>query len=127
MPNVIVWADIPVVDLERAMKFYADVTQQPVVKVPDPTQELALIGGPDDSGASIVSADLYVGGKPSHDGATIYLNSYGDIDGMVARVAPAGGKVLEEKQFFGDMVGWIAIIEDSEGNRIGIQQPAEGK
>jgi predicted enzyme related to lactoylglutathione lyase len=23
----------------------------------------------------------------------------------------------------GDMVGWIAFFEDSEGNRVGIQQP----
>ena len=35
----------------------------------------------------------------------------------------AGGRILEEKQFRGDMIGWIAFIEDSEGNRIGIQEP----
>ncbi len=45
---------------------------------------------------------------------------------MVCRLHAAGGKVLEEKQYMGDMVGWIAFIEDSEGSRIGIQQPGDG-
>lgn len=71
-----------------------------------------------------MSADLYLGGTPSHDGATVYLGSGGDIDGMVARVVEAGGKVLQQKQFTGEMIGWIAFFEDSEGNRIGIEQMA---
>jgi len=42
---------------------------------------------------------------------------------MTARVVEAGGTVVQEPQFMGDMVGWIAFFIDSEGNRIGIQQP----
>ena len=121
--NMIVWADVPVVDLERASAFYAAVTGLEPMAIPgmdgiglfrDPAM------GPDEMNVSI---DLYVGGTPSHDGPTIYLNSYGDIDGMIARVEPAGGKILQEKRFMGEMVGWVAFIEDTEGNRIGIQQP----
>ena len=124
MGNPIVWADIPVTDLARAMKFYADVTGREVSVMPG-ADDVAVIMGPPDTMS--VSADLHVGGKPSHDGPTVYLGAEGDIDGMVARVPGAGGKVLQEKQFMGDMVGWIAFIEDSEGNRIGIQQPADSK
>lgn len=124
MPNVIVWADIPVVDLQRASKFYADVTQLPVMPMPGFESEIALIMRPEGEEARIVSADLYVGGTPSHAGPTVYLGAQGDIDGMLARVPGAGGKVLQEKQNRGEMVGWVAFIEDSEGNRIGIQQPA---
>lgn len=127
MGNIIVWADIPVIDMQRAMKFYGEVTGMPVMGMPGAETEVALIGGPGEDGGPIVSADLYVGGTPSHTGATIYLSSQGDIDGMVARVVPVGGKVLQEKQNMGDMVGWIAFIEDSEGNRIGIQQPSDMK
>ena len=71
-----------------------------------------------------MSADLYVGGTPSKDGCTVYLNTNGDLDGMLARVVEAGGTVLQEKQDMGEMVGWIAFFEDSEGNRIGLQQPS---
>jgi hypothetical protein len=118
--NLIVWADIPVKDLKRASGFYAHVTGSPVTVMPG-SAEVAVIGDSE----SGVSADLYVGGSPSHDGPTVYLASGGDIDGMVARVVEAGGTVLAEKAFMGDMVGWIAFVEDTEGNRIGIQQPAE--
>lgn len=125
MANVIVWADIPVTDLQRATKFYAHVTGLTVMAMPGSNETVALIGGPGEaegSGGMVVSADLYVGGTPSHDGPTVYFGSGGDIDGMAARVVEAGGKILQEKQFMGDMVGWIVFFEDTEGNRIGIEQ-----
>ena len=75
----------------------------------------------------IVSADLYSGGTPSVTGATIYFSAYGDINGMVARVKEAGGEVLEEPQDRGPMIGCVAFFKDTEGNRIGIQQPADSK
>lgn len=121
MANVIIWADIPVVDLDRAMKFYGLVTGEPVMKLPGGT-DVAVIGGPGAEGEAPVSADLYVGGKPGADGPTVYLNTKGDIDAILARVVEAGGEVLQEKQYMGDMVGWIGFFRDSEGNRIGVQQ-----
>lgn len=125
MSNVIVWADIPVTDMERASKFYAQITGRPVMPMPG-SSDVALLAPPEGE-TNAVSADLYVGGKPSQEGSTPYLGSSGDIQGMVARVREAGGTVLQEPQFMGDMVGWIAFFVDSEGNRIGIQQVAEGK
>jgi predicted enzyme related to lactoylglutathione lyase len=107
------------------MKFYAHVTGLPVDVMPGSNDTIALIGG-DGEGGMIVSADLYEGGSPSLDGPTIYLGARGDIDGMSARVVEAGGELLREKQFMGPMVGWIVFFKDSEGNRIGIQHPAEG-
>lgn len=132
--NDIVWADIPVVDMERASKFYAHVLGKPVGGFPG-MEGIALIGmmptsdnpTPPTGGESIVSADLYVGGSPSvTSGTTIYFSAYGDINGMVARVREAGGEVLTEPEDRGPMVGWVAFFRDTEGNRIGIQQPANG-
>lgn len=124
MSNVVVWADIPVVDLARASKFYEHVTGQSVLTMPETGDSVAVIGDPV-SNTSLVSADLYVGGTPlAEGGTTIYLTTGGDIDGMLARVREAGGEVLQEKQSMGAMVGWIAFIRDTEGNRIGLQQPS---
>jgi len=125
MGNVLVWADIPVLDLERASKFYAHITGGPVVPM-EGADGIALImgnepGGPDGD-IMTVSADLYVG-KPSVDGTTVYFSANDDIDGFVARVKEAGGTVTDEKAFMGPMVGWIAFFLDTEGNRIGVQQP----
>jgi predicted enzyme related to lactoylglutathione lyase len=134
MPNNdIVWADIPVADMDRASKFYSHVLGKPVGGVPG-MDGIALIGmGPTGGEPAapteqemIVSADLYLGGSPSPGGTTIYFSAYGDINGMVARVREAGGEVLEEPEFRGPMIGWVAFFRDTEGNRIGIQQPGDG-
>jgi predicted enzyme related to lactoylglutathione lyase len=121
MSDIVVWADIPVLDMKRASEFYAHVIGEPVLVMPGTDDGVAVIGTPD----SRVSADLYVGrgAKPSHDGPTVYFGTGGDIDGMLSRVLDAGGKVLRPKEFMGETVGWVAFFEDTEGNRIGVQQP----
>jgi uncharacterized protein len=123
MADYIIWADIPVIDMKRAAKFYGDVLQVPVNVMPGTNDTVAVIGSGTPDNPSI-SADLYVGGTPSHDGPTIYVTPGDDLDATIARVEPAGGKILQEKKFMGDVVGWIAFFEDSEGNRIGVQKPA---
>jgi hypothetical protein len=123
--NDIVWTDIPVIDMKRAIAFYGHVTGKRIAAMPGSDDTVAIpMPGDGETGTMIVSFDLYVGGTPSHDGPTVYLGSGGDIDGMTARVLEAGGKILQEKQNMGEMVGWIVFFEDTEGNRIGIQQPA---
>lgn len=123
MGDIIVWADIPVTDMARAIAFYSHVTGKPVAAMPG-MDDVAVINPAPGSEGPAVSADLYVG-KPSTEGPTVYLNSDGDIDGVLARVAEAGGTVLQAKADMGPMVGWIAFFLDSEGNRIGVQQPHE--
>jgi predicted enzyme related to lactoylglutathione lyase len=125
MDHVVVWADIPVLDMQRAMKFYAELTQEPVSAMPGTNDTVAVVGAPGVPESPRVSVDLYTGGTPSHDGATVYFGSRGDIDGMLARAEGAGGRILQEKQDMGEPVGWIAFAEDTEGNRIGIQQPPD--
>lgn len=118
--NVVVWADIPATDLQRAVEFYAHVTGRSVDQFPGMEGVAVITGDPD---VMVVSADIYEGGKPSIDGATIYLGTGGDIAGMLERVSEAGGEILQEPQFMGDMVGTVAFFKDSEGNRVGLQQP----
>ena len=124
MANVIVWADIPVLDLDRAMKFYGHVTGKQVVLMPGGA-DVAVIGGTGEGDEMSVSADLYVG-TPSAEGATVYFSTDGDIDGMISRVVEAGGTIQRDKAFMGPMVGWVAFFLDTEGNRVGLQQPGDG-
>ena len=126
MGNVLVWADIPVVDLARASKFYAHLTGQPVLVMPETGDSVAVIGDPNPDEPAMFSADLYVGGTPlGEGGVTLYFGTDGDIDGMLARVVEAGGEVVGEKKFMGPLVGWIAYFKDTEGNRLGMQQPPD--
>jgi uncharacterized protein len=125
MPDIIVWADIPVTDMKRAMEFYQLVTQQPVIPMPETNETVAVLGQSAEGEGPLVSADLYLGGKPGAEGVTVYLSAMGDIDGMLARVVEAGGTVAAEKKYMGPMVGWVAFVIDTEGNRLGIQQPGD--
>jgi predicted enzyme related to lactoylglutathione lyase len=132
MENMIVWADIPVTDLQRATKFYSAVLQHPFITM-DGMPWIALPGpeGSDSSAAQQgpmpVLFDLALGEnqKPSTQGCTIYLNSYGDPEGMLRRVAEAGGQILVPVTDRGEMVGRIGFFQDTEGNRIGVHQPPQ--
>ena len=132
MDNTIVWADIPVTDLERAMKFYGAVLQTKFQQV-EGMEGIGLEAppeqspSPDEPQSFPVSFDLAVGEnqKPSTDGCTIYLNSNGDPEGMIERAVAAGGKMLMPVADMGQMVGSIGFFLDSEGNRIGVHKPPQ--
>ena len=125
MANSIVWADIPVADLDRAREFYSAVLQADIEMMPG-MDSVALLPGDPMSGE--VSGDLVKREDypPGAGGVTIYFDSKGDPEGMVERAVAAGGKVLMPVTSMGDMVGFIGFFEDSEGNRIGVHKPAKG-
>ncbi|ECT6257683.1 VOC family protein, partial [Salmonella enterica subsp. enterica serovar Idikan] len=52
-----------------------------------------------------------------------YLHTV-DLLASIERVALAGGKCVLEPMVPGDDIGTIALFIDSEGNRIGLHQPA---
>jgi predicted enzyme related to lactoylglutathione lyase len=122
MENTIVWADIPVADLDRARKFYAAVLQADIPLMESAPDDVALL--PMEPGS--VSGDLVrsENQKPGLTGVTIYLDSKGDPEGMMERVVAAGGQVATPVTDMGEMVGSIGFFIDSEGNRIGVHKPA---
>ena len=129
MDDLIVWADIPVTDLERAMKFYGAVLQREFVTFPG--MEGVALPAPDQppgeaapDGPMPVAFDLAVvaDNKPSTDGCTIYLNAEDDPEAMLDRAAAAGGEILMPVTDMGEMVGHVGFFKDSEGNRIGVHK-----
>jgi len=131
MDNTVVWADIPVTDLDRAMAFYGKVLQRTFQRVEgmDGIGMEAPEGPPPETPPTEfpVSFDLALteNTKPSTDGCTIYLNSHGDPEGMIQRAVAAGGEVIMPVQDMGQMVGFIGMFKDSEGNRIGVHKPPQ--
>jgi len=133
MENTIVWADIPVTDLDRAIKFYSAVLQRRFQRV-EGMDGIALEAPPeptpspqDMQGAMPVSFDLALSEnqKPSTQGCTVYLASRGDPEGMLQRVVTAGGQILMPVTDMGPMVGSLGYFKDSEGNRIGVHKPPQ--
>lgn len=121
MTNRIVWVDIPVRDLDRAIAFYGGVLGQPVTREGGPGFQFGLLPHEgDDSGGCLVEADE--GHQPSLQGPLIYLNAEGRLAAAVDAAAALGGAVLEPPHPIGPH-GFRAIVQDSEGNRIALHAP----
>ena len=50
----------------------------------------------------------------------VYLNADPDLDAALARVEPAGGKVVVPKTPLPPGMGHYARIQDTEGNLVGL-------
>jgi predicted enzyme related to lactoylglutathione lyase len=54
-------------------------------------------------------------------GTLVYFTAHsGDLDNELGRVENAGGKVFQPKTLISDDVGYMAVIGDTEGNRIAL-------
>jgi len=117
MSNQIVWVDIPVADLDRAVKFYSALLGEEVIKQTYSGLSLGLLPHVDThvSGCLVTSQD----NRPSRQGPLIYLNVNGRLDAAVTAVAAHGGEVLQAKHQIGPY-GFRAIVLDSEGNKIAL-------
>ena len=121
--NIVSWFEIPVVDMDRAKKFYEDVFQI-VVSVHD-LGDLVMGWFPPPAentyGAtgSLVLHEEYRSSVT--DGPLIYFNSQtGDISDELSRVVEAGGKILKDKTMISEETGYMAVIVDTEGNRVAL-------
>ena len=117
MANQIVWCDIPVLDLDRAVKFYSAVLGQDVKKQEFPGTMIGVLPHNDGEvgGCLFTSPDE----KPSDKGLMIYLSVSGRLEDALSAVTVNGGKILQPKQQIGRF-GFRAIVLDSEGNRIAL-------
>ncbi len=117
-PNQVVWFDIPVVDLDRAIRFYAAVLGTTVDRHDIPGGAIGVLA----HGGSSVGGCLVMGSTPGTTGPLIYLNATGRLDQAVAAVAANGGTVLQPKHSIAPH-GWRALVRDSEGNRVALHSP----
>jgi hypothetical protein len=59
------------------------------------------------------------GMSPGVGGTIVYLNVEGELDAVISRIEPAGGKLLRPRFAIGEH-GFIAIFMDTEGNVVGL-------
>lgn len=117
--NAISWVEIPAADLDRAQKFYEailGITMIPL-EFPDmkmrmfPLEDMMGVGG-----ALCHAGDFF---KPSAtDGPLVYLNANPDVQNVLDKVEAAGGTILVPKTEISPEYGFMAVIKDTEGNRI---------
>jgi len=119
--NPVNWFEIPVIDLERAKKFYEVVFNYSLTTSTMAALKMAVFPSERDigTGGSLVQADGYA---PSEEGCVVYL-SVNDIPKSLAKIEENGGKVLQTQTAMGDL-GYLAQFQDCEGNRVGLYAPA---
>ena len=121
MNNVINWFEIPVAEMDRAIAFYEPVMQVSLRRENMDCAELAVFPHQDPApGGALAKFDSIT---PSQQGAIIYLHT-DDLGATLDRVASAGGNCVFGPLDLGKEIGTIALFTDSEGNRVGLHQPA---
>ena len=120
--NMVGWFEIPVLDMSRAKKFYEKVFE---IKIQtdqfgdtlmgffpfDENPEITGVGG-----ALVLNDQFY---KPMANGTLVYFSSP-EITFELTKVEEAGGVVLQEKSLIREDIGYMALLLDSEGNRIAL-------
>lgn len=114
MANRIVWFDMPVKDLQRAVDFYSELL---AVEVKEMHPDVAVIA----SEAGEVSGCLFKSDEhlPSRQGPLLYMNVDGRLQEAVDIVQQKGGEI-ERAVHSISPYGSRAIVIDGEGNRIAL-------
>lgn len=116
--NALNWFEICATDFDRARRFYETIFDEKLVDTAMPGGQMAMF--PFDQEAGVGGAITKMENCTSPGARTIaYLNVEGRLDAVVERTTAAGGKVLQPRMAIPPH-GFIALIEDSEGNVVGL-------
>jgi predicted enzyme related to lactoylglutathione lyase len=124
LTNALNWFEIPAADFDRAKKFYETIYdyQMPESMVGPIRMGFFLYDFKGSKiGGALCAGETYI---PSQQGTLVYLTCTPDLQPVLDKVEQAGGKIImAKKQVSGDN-GYMAIILDSEGNRVALHSRA---
>lgn len=112
--------EIPVDDAQRASAFYRDVLGWEISGTGDQAYWLVR-GGAD---AEVGANGALIARSQLHSNPVI-IAGVANLDDALDRVAASGGRVVHGKLAIPG-IGWSAYFVDTEGNTIGLFQPAAG-
>ena len=118
--NALNWFEIPVKDFDKAKAFYESIFDFEMPEMPMGPNRMGILlhdqqgGG---VGGAIVAGEWY---EPTASGSLVYLNGGDDLNSVLNRVPKAGGTVVVPKTLIGPEIGYFAIFQDCEGNRVGL-------
>ena len=126
MTHSISWFEIPTIDLARAQKFYETILGLELIPMDMPGIQMRMFPVPDHtfiSGALTYAPDFY---EPQANGTLVYLNANPDVQHVLDRVEAAGGKIIVPKTEISLDIGFMAVIHDTEGNRVAFHSVPAG-
>lgn len=122
MKSAISWFEIPSKDLDRATKFYEKIFGVSLIPMDMPNIRMRMFPVEDqmaDIGGAVVHSDGFHNPSAT-DGPLIYLNGNPDVQKVLDKVEAAGGSIIVPKTEISPEYGFMAVIIDTEGNRIGL-------
>ncbi len=120
MKNAVSWFEIPAKKLSRAKRFYESILD---IKMEDMEidDDLKMTMFPVEEGGvggAICEQKKFY--KPSHEGSLVYISANPDLQKVLDKVERNRGKIIQKKTIITDEYGYMAIIEDTEGNRVAL-------
>ncbi len=120
--NSVIHFEVPVVDNDRAKKFYEDTFGWQITPMPEMSYMMATTGP--------INAETHMPDKPGYIGGGFYKKGekrsqpvividVPSIDEAVTKITANGGTILEGKMPVGAM-GFVAYFIDTEGSVMGI-------
>jgi hypothetical protein len=117
MPNNVAWIEVASADVHATGDFYRKLLNWPVVT--DEKMNYTMTSfGPGETGIGLAEVNPEMGVTPGS--VTIYADVV-DIDATLRRARELGAPIYMDKTEI-PTVGWIAIVGDPGGNRIGLMQ-----
>lgn len=121
MNNYLALFEIPALDVPRAIDFYQNILGITIEHMELPGMEMGIFPyeGQSVHGVIMKAQDQ----MPCADGVNIYFNAGNDLQVILDKIEPNGGKIIIHKTAHGDNNGYFALFLDSEGNKLGLNSP----
>ena len=120
--NAINWFEIPTRDMDRAVAFYERAFALTLKREIFGGMPHAVFPSQCPAGGSSVAGAIVADGPhltPGTAGTVIYLDCRDGVAATLARATAAGAKVVLPHMGIGEN-GFIAIVDDLDGNRVGL-------
>ncbi|WP_404812313.1 VOC family protein [Capnocytophaga canimorsus] len=118
MKNLISIVEIPMTDFSRAVTFYKALLNIDIEEIDmDETQMGVFLSENEGVNVSLIKDENV---QPSINGTMVYFNAETDLQPILDKVEPNGGKIIVPKTEISPEMGFFALFSDTEGNKIGL-------
>lgn len=117
LKSYVSWFEIPAVNFQQAVDFYNHIYDIEMEKNFDGQYAMAFFPASKGVGGAIVAGP---GSTPSDAGPLLYLNGGNNLDHILKKIEPAGGRIIMPKTLINEEAGYFAIFIDSEGNKLAL-------
>ncbi len=111
------WFEIPSLNFQQSVSFYNFIFDIEMEQNVTDSNSMAFFPVENGIGGAVIAG---IGSVPSDSGPLIYLNAGDDLNDVLNKVEPAGGRVIMKKTLISESDGYFAIFIDCQGNKLAL-------